>query len=168
MLKTILTAAIFLAHATTAFGQVVVPISEDIGGRIGEYVARYETIRANGDYVAIDGVCFSACTLVLGIVPRERVCATSRAILGFHAAWTPDGKGNAVTSAVGTQALWEIYPAHVRHWIQKRGGLTRKMIFLRSAELFTMVPRCRTEAPASEQLVPRRVPLEYFRLPQQQ
>ena len=58
----------------------------------------------------IDGACLSACTLVLGIVPRERICVTQRAMLGFHAAWMPGPAGKPVPSAVGTQALWEVYP----------------------------------------------------------
>ena len=43
----------------------------------------------------IDGACLSACTLVLGIVPRERICVTQRAMLGFHAAWMPGPAGPA-------------------------------------------------------------------------
>ena len=31
----------------------------------------------------IDGRCLSACTLVRGVIPRERICVTRRARLGF-------------------------------------------------------------------------------------
>jgi hypothetical protein len=47
-----------------------------------------------------------------------------------------------VPSAVGTQALWEIYPTHVKRWISARGGLSKKMKFLRGRELFNMYPEC--------------------------
>ena len=63
-------------------------ISDDVGGRIGAYVEQYSQVKQNGERVVIDGTCLSACTLVLGIVPRDRICVTRRAMLGFHAAWT--------------------------------------------------------------------------------
>ena len=37
--------------------------------------------------MASHGICNSACTLVLGIVPLNRICATPRASLGFHQAY---------------------------------------------------------------------------------
>jgi hypothetical protein len=39
--------------------------------------------------VIIDGFCASACTIVLGTVPHDKICVTFRAKLGFHAAWDP-------------------------------------------------------------------------------
>ena len=120
----------------------VVRITDDVGGRIGTYVEAYSAVRSSGERVVIDGACLSACTLVLGIVPRERICVTSRAMLGFHAAWMPGPKGKPVRSAVGTQALWEIYPPHLRRWINARGGLSSRMIFLRGRELAAMYRPC--------------------------
>jgi hypothetical protein len=120
-----------------------VRISDDVGGRIGKYVDSYAAVRASGERVVIDGLCLSACTLVLGIVPRDRICVTRKAMLGFHAAWMPGPEGRPVHSAVGTQALWEMYPGHVKRWINKRGGLKSKMIFLRGRELAAMYPECR-------------------------
>ncbi len=43
--------------------------------------------------MVIDGPCLSACTLVLSIVPGERICVTKRAVLGFHAARSVDRRG---------------------------------------------------------------------------
>jgi hypothetical protein len=128
---------------STINASAVVRISDDVGGRIGTYVEAYSAVRASGQRVVIDGACLSACTLVLGIVPRERICVTHRATLGFHAAWMPGPSGRPVRSAVGTQALWEVYPPHLRRWISSRGGLSSKMIFLRGRELALMYPRCR-------------------------
>src|SRR6186997_1709839 len=120
-------------------------ISDDAGGRIGAYVDQYSNVRNSGERVVIDGVCLSACTLVLGIVPRNRICVTRRAMLGFHAAWMPGPQGRPVPSAVGTQALWDMYPTHVRRWINARGGLTSKMMFLRGSELTAMYAECRSD-----------------------
>lgn len=117
-------------------------ISEDRGGQIGQYLQAFATVRSTGEKVVIDGNCFSACTLVLGLIPRERVCATHRARLGFHAAWMPDEHGRPVTSPMGTQALWAIYPNKVRSWIKQRGGLSRKMLFMQGDDLHSMVASC--------------------------
>src|SRR5689334_24921488 len=117
-------------------------ISEDRGGQIGHYLQTFATVRSSGESVVVDGNCLSACTLVLGLVPRERICATDRARFGFHAAWMPDRDGRPVTSPLGTQALWSIYPASVRRWINLHGGLSRKMIFLQGRELGGIVASC--------------------------
>jgi hypothetical protein len=118
-------------------------ISDDVGGRIGAYVEQYSQVKQTGERVVIDGTCLSACTLVLGIVPRDRICVTRRAMLGFHAAWMPGPEGKPVPSSAGTQALWELYPQHVKRWISSRGGLSAKMVFLRGRELSAMYPECR-------------------------
>jgi hypothetical protein len=120
-----------------------VRITNDPGGQIGPYLDKLSTLRSSGQRVIIDGPCLSACTMVLGIVPRERICVTSRAKLGFHAAWNPAADGRVVMSHAGTKALWEIYPAHIRAWLSKRGGLKPKMVYLSGSELFAMYPPCR-------------------------
>jgi hypothetical protein len=133
-------------------------IAEDRGGQIGHYLEAFATVRSSGENVVIDGNCLSACTLVLGLIPRSRICATSRARLGFHAAWMPDSDGRPVTSVMGTQALWNIYPGSVRHWISRHGGLSRRMIYLQGRELSRIVPRCGTEtrqASSRGHIVPR-------------
>jgi hypothetical protein len=119
-------------------------ISEDRGGQIGQYLQAFAALRSSGEDVVVDGNCFSACTLLLGLIPRERVCVTPRARFGFHAAWMPDESGRPVTSPMGTQALWNIYPHKVRSWIGRHGGLSRKMIYLEGRELTRMVPSCGT------------------------
>ena len=141
---TLLGAALFIASLTTG-ASATMRISDDVGGRIGAYVDQYSEIRNSGERVVIDGACLSACTLVLGIVPRNRICVTRKAMLGFHAAWMPGANGKPVPSAVGTQALWDLYPQNVRHWINARGGLSPKMMFLRGAELMAMYPECRSD-----------------------
>jgi hypothetical protein len=79
---------------------------------------------------------------MLGIVSRERICATSRAQLGFHAAWLPDAFGHPITSLMGTQLMLSIYPPDVGSWISRHGGLSRTWIFLKGRELARMVPSC--------------------------
>ncbi|WP_202801971.1 hypothetical protein [Rhodovulum sp. PH10] len=131
-----------LALTATAPALSDVLIASDTGGMIGDYVARYERVRASGDRVVIDGTCLSACTLVVGLIPRGRLCATRNAVLGFHAAWVPGPYGDRVTSPVATRTLWGFYPAGVRRWITRHGGLTPDMLMLRGRELSAIVPPC--------------------------
>ncbi len=117
-------------------------IAEDRGGQIGHYLQAFALLRSTGENVVIDGNCLSACTLVLGLIPNNKICATENARFGFHAAWMPDRDGRPVTSTMGTRALWNIYPTTVRHWINRHGGLSRKMIFLEGDDLNGIVRSC--------------------------
>ncbi len=136
-------AGIIILVLTATGASAAMRIGDDVGGRIGHYIDTFSAVKNSGERVVIDGACLSACTLVLGIVPRERICVTRRATLGFHAAWIPGPEGRPVPSAAGTRALWDIYPPHVRRWINARGGLKPQMIFLRGRELTSMYRECR-------------------------
>ena len=127
----------------------VVRIADDRGGRIGTYVDKYQGLRSSGEAVIIDGLCASACTIVLGAIPRDRICVTSHATLGFHAAWDFGANGRAITNPEATQMLYSMYPSSVKHWINARGGLTPHMIFLRGKELQSMYKPCFLDAQAS-------------------
>src|SRR5688572_13536143 len=117
-------------------------IADDRGGQIGPYLQQFAMVRDSGSRVIIDGTCLSACTLVLGTVPRDRICVTPRANLGFHAAWNLAPGGRSVYSEEGTRLLWEIYPTQIRNWIRRKGGLKPQMIFLRGKELASMYETC--------------------------
>src|SRR5947209_17837879 len=123
-----LVAAVLLLAGVGA-SQAVVRIADDRGGRIGTYVDRYQGLRTSGETVIIDGLCASACTIVLGAVPHDRICVTSHANLGFHAAWDFGSNGRAITNPEATQMLYSMYPSEVRRWIAKRRGLTPPLIF---------------------------------------
>jgi hypothetical protein len=131
-----------LAGLAVSSASAAVRIAGDPGGQIGPYLERLATLRNSGERVIIDGPCLSACTMVLGVIPRERICVTQRARLGFHAAWHPGDNGRPVLSRGGTRLLMDVYPQPVRNWIAKRGGLTPRMIFLSGRELAAMYPTC--------------------------
>jgi hypothetical protein len=133
--------AAMLASGITS-ASATMRIAEDRGGQIGHYLQAFGMLRSSGERVVVDGNCLSACTLVLGLIPRSKVCATPRARFGFHAAWMPDSDGRPITSPMGTQALWNIYPTQVRRWISKNGGLSRKMIYLQGNDLDGIVSSC--------------------------
>ena len=141
--------AVMLLLAGVGSSHAVVRIADDRGGRIGTYVDKYQGLRTSGETVIIDGLCASACTIVLGAVSHDRICVTSHASLGFHAAWDFGANGRAITNPEATQMLYSMYPSAVRHWISRRGGLTPKMIFLRGKELMSMYRPCYLDAEAS-------------------
>src|SRR4051794_26289286 len=147
-LVTGLLAAVLLL-AGVASGHAVVRIADDRGGRIGTYVDKYQGLRTSGETVIIDGLCASACTIILGAVSHDKICVTSHATLGFHAAWDFGANGRAVTNAEATQMLYSMYPSAVRRWISQRGGLTPRMIFLRGKQLQALYKPCYLDAQAS-------------------
>ena len=131
-----------VAAMALSSASATVRIVNDAGGQIGPYLERLSAIRNSGERVVIDGPCLSACTMILGVVPHDRICVTSRARLGFHAAWNPGVDGRPVTSRGGTQLLMEVYPQNVKRWIARNGGLTPNMVYLRGRELESMYQPC--------------------------
>ncbi len=123
-------------------------ITSDHGGYMTEYKAKYERIRDRKERVIIDGICNSACTLVFGIVPLNRVCVTPRASLGFHQAYYDKSFtfGIKVTSIEGTSELMSYYPQPVKDWIRRNGGLTTEMKKIKNgADLWKIVDPCPEE-----------------------
>ncbi len=133
---------VFFAALLTAQAHATVRIADDKGGQIGPYLDAFVSLRDSGQKVIIDGPCLSACTLVLGVMPADRICVTPRAQLGFHAAWDPGRNGRPVPSRAGTKALWDIYPTPIQAWLKKRGGLKPKMVILAGPELMSMYRAC--------------------------
>ena len=113
------------------------------GGPVGPYVQTFERWRNSGERVIIDGPCLSACTLVLSIVPVNRICVTRRAVLGFHAARSLDERGRFHAEPGASRLVLETYPPAVQQWIRRRGGLSSRVLLLRGQELAGMVPSCR-------------------------
>jgi hypothetical protein len=123
-------------------------ITRDHGGYVDEYKAKYKRVREKGERVIIDGICNSACTLVLGIVPMNKICVTPRASLGFHQAYYDKAFtfGIKVTSAEGTSDLMSYYPNTVKDWIRRNGGLTTDMKKIKNGvELWKIIDPCPEE-----------------------
>jgi len=113
------------------------------GGPVVPYVRVFEAVRNSGERVIIDGPCLSACTLVLSVVPGNRICVTRRAVLGFHAARLLDDRGRFHAEPGATRIVLETYPPAVQQWIRRRGGLSSRVLLLRGRELAAMYPLCR-------------------------
>lgn len=142
VLKTIVLAAVAGALALSPV-QAEVRILASSGGPVGTFLDLFEKVRASGERVVIDGPCLSACTLVLSLVPNDRICVTRRAVLGFHAARSIDQRGRMYAEPEASELVLQAYPAAVRGWIRHHGGLTSRLLLLRGPELAAIYPSCR-------------------------
>jgi hypothetical protein len=113
------------------------------GGQVGPFLDLFARVRASGERVVIDGPCLSACTLVLSMVPDDRICVTRRAVLGFHGARSVDQRGRSYAEPEASDLVLATYPAPVRGWIRRRGGLNSRLLLLRGRELAAIYPSCR-------------------------
>lgn len=113
------------------------------GGTVAGFLQVFETLRASGERIVIDGPCLSACTLVLVAVPADRICVTRRAVFGFHAAQSIDRYAHIEPEPEASHMIQESYPSPVRAWIERHGGLTSRLLLLRGRQLTAMFPRCR-------------------------
>jgi hypothetical protein len=141
----LLTAALAPASAQT------VKISEDRGGVIVDFVKSYSNLRDSGGSLVIDGDCMSACTLFIGIVRPENVCATDRAALGFHSATAYKGgdRSKPYHAAEFSALMWNLYPQKLREKLTQLGWLGDdptiphpNFVILRGKTLFEFVRQC--------------------------
>jgi hypothetical protein len=142
-------AVIKLVLVMAALAAAITPLRAEVrilaspGGQVGPFLDLFDRLRESGERVVIDGPCLSACTLVLSTVPSERICVTRRAVLGFHAARSIDQRGRMYAEPEASQAVLQAYPAAVRGWISRRGGLSSRLLLLRGRELAAIYPTCR-------------------------
>ena len=124
--------ASFLLLAPSVANAKTVQIVDDRGGLVIAYEMQWAMLAPQSVNVQIKGPCVSACTILLGYIPRERICVSSGASLGFHLA-TPD---------FVTQDLWRAYPLDIRLWIAQHGGLTHQIIWLQAPDIYGYFHRC--------------------------
>jgi hypothetical protein len=107
-----------LLSATGAFAESEpIVVANDPGGDVIAYVRGWEYIATLESPIEIRGYCVSACTLVLGLVPADRVCVGEDAYFGFHSV-SINYHGH---TAEGTRYLWSYYPPHVQEEIRNKG-----------------------------------------------
>src|SRR5271156_6445628 len=133
----------FMVSSITApsVASAEIRIVGDPGGEVTSYIRKFEAARASGEHIVIDGPCLSACTLLTGIVPRDHVCVTQRAVLGFHAAsYYDDASRSLVPTRRGSAVVMALYPEQVRSWINHHGGLRPQLIMMRGRDLTALYP----------------------------
>jgi hypothetical protein len=135
--------AVVACTTVSSVARAEVRIVGDPGGEVASYLRKYQDMRDSGQQVVIDGPCLSACTLLTALVPKSRICVTSRAVLGFHAAsYYDDASRSLVPTREGSRLVMRLYPAQIRNWIMRHGGLRPELIELRGRELAAMYRTC--------------------------
>ena len=76
--------------------------------------------------------CVSACTILVGYIPRNNICVMPNAYLGFH--WA--------TTDFHTREMWSVYPPDIRQWISQHGGLTSQMLWLQAPSIYRYFRKC--------------------------
>jgi hypothetical protein len=94
---------------------------DERGGQIVDHWERWKALAAQGGEVEIRGPCWSACTLIMAHIPRERLCFDKRAELNFHQAMRPNGE----PAMESTRWMVDQYPKDIREWIKTMGGAER-------------------------------------------
>jgi hypothetical protein len=144
------------------------------GGVIAEHVKRWQDLASSGADVEIRGPCFSACTLVVGYIPKERLCFGDYASLQFHRTRDPayaPGLPESVSGHALSSSLWAFsqYPRDIQNWLTARGGvasMTLEFWELDAPELWAMGYRRCEPKPAPSMTVrppPPRLPYVGYR-----
>jgi hypothetical protein len=109
-----------------------IDVNDSHGGSVAEYDMRWSGLAARSVNVRIVGPCQSACTVLLGHIPRGRICVTPEASFGFHLA-----KREAATAT-----LWRAYPGDIRKWIDQHGGLQAGFIWMSAPDTYRYFRKC--------------------------
>ncbi len=107
-------------------------VSDNHGGLVSEYNSRWAGLAARGVNVRIVGPCQSACTVLLGHIPRDRICVTPAGSFGFHLAKVPKS----------TAILWGSYSSDIQGWINAHGGLKENFIWMRAPDTYKFFKKC--------------------------
>jgi hypothetical protein len=128
----LLVLALSIFFATLPARAETIDVYDNHGGSVAQYDARWAAHAARGVSVRVVGPCQSACTVLLGHIPRNRICVTPQARFGFHLARLPQA----------TATLWNGYPADIKTWINQHGGLTHSFIWMGAPDVFRFFRRC--------------------------
>lgn len=101
------------AHAERVF------YLHDPGGNVAAHIYTYKQVNAEYDRVVIDGRCKSACTVVLGTVPLDKICIAPGGYFMFHAAHYRDRR----LHFADTQLMMQSYAPEVREWVTSHHAL---------------------------------------------
>jgi hypothetical protein len=129
--RQLLLAAILSLGVSVARAEIV-DVSDNHGGLLSAYQTQWALFAARRVDVRIVGPCVSACTVLIGYIPRQHICVAPGGYLGFH--WT--------TAGFATQELWSAYPSDIRLWISQHGGLSDQMLWLQAPSIYRYFRKC--------------------------
>jgi hypothetical protein len=124
--------ALMVSFCASSARAETIDVSDNHGGSVAEYSARWADLARKGANVRIVGPCQSACTVLLGHIPRGRICVTPEASFGFHLAH--------LSSATAT--LRAAYGSDIQGWISAHGGLTQDFIWMRAPDTYRYFHKC--------------------------
>jgi hypothetical protein len=113
-------------------------IANDRGGSVVSYAQEVRRLRNQDKLVVFNGQCASACTMFLSL-NSDRTCIAPGASFVFHRAYG----ASADMNAWGTDFMIRQYPAWVRDWIARNGGLTDRLIRMDYAYASRYMRPCR-------------------------
>lgn len=128
---TVIGASAAFVPAAHAQGQTI-NVSDNHGGSVPAYDSRWAAHAARGASVRVVGPCQSACTILLGHIPRNRICVTPAARFGFHTA----------NRQASTDMLWNAYGSDIKSWINARGGLTPAFKWMGAPDTYRYFKKC--------------------------
>jgi hypothetical protein len=99
--------AAMLAFAAAPAQAEVVDVVDNHNGNVAVYDFRWAARGRQGVNVRIVGPCRSACTVLLGHIPRDRICVTPQASFGFP----------VVHPIQAAETLWNANPDDIKAWI---------------------------------------------------
>ena len=109
-----------------------IDVYDDHGGRVATYDQQWAENARRGVSVRIVGPCQSACTVLLGHIPRNRICVTADARFGFHLAKQPQA----------TARLWASYAPDIKGWINAHGRLQADFVWMGAPDVFKYFKKC--------------------------
>jgi hypothetical protein len=109
-----------------------IEVSDNHGGSVAQYNVRWAGYAARGVDVKIVGPCQSACTVLLGHIPRNKICVTPQASFGFHLAHLSGA----------TSTLWNAYGSDIQGWINQHGGLKKDFVWMRAPDTYRYFKKC--------------------------
>lgn len=137
-MKQILIILFLLSSCSPSFGY---NISNDYGGELAKYIDKYLFVNEDNVKVIISGYCYSACTLLIGIIDKEKICVENDAMFGFHSASTVSD-GQFSFSLSGSRLMWLFYSEEVRQKLIEKGwnGSTPhpEFIMIKGTELYPL------------------------------
>ncbi len=120
-----------------------VVIRNDPGGFINRFAKKYKRWDRQNKLVVVDGYCGSSCTMAIGMIKRQNLCVTQKAVFGFHGAWVMSVFGKQELRSQ-THLMTEQYTDDVRAWIDAKGGLStyKKMLYMKYPETMRFFRMC--------------------------
>jgi hypothetical protein len=126
-----LVALMFFLIPVSSFAETI-DVYDDHGGVVPDYDAKWADLAQRGVDVRITGPCQSACTVLLGHIPRSHICVMPQARFGFHLAKFPRS----------TAILWGAYAPDIRAWITAHGGLKPDFMWMGAPDIYRYFKKC--------------------------